>query len=280
MRRSQGSNVREVRSNWAAFFHSLFRRWWLSLTALLLAAYAYLVEPIWIEVTRATVPAPLSTPIKIAHLTDLHTSGIGRVERRLLQHLDHEKPDMILITGDTVSDSGSREAAELFLGQLTAPLGVYFVDGNWEHWTEQHPRPRGERAAQVLNNESVNVRDNLYLLGVDDFLAGEPDADRASRGIPADAFVIGLLHSPQFFPELAPRLSLALAGHTHGGQVRLPWWGPLWLPPGSGKYEHGWYHQGSSRMYVSRGIGMSLLPVRFLCRPELFILTLTPQAIL
>jgi len=73
-------------------------------------------------------------------------------------------------------------------------------------------------------------------------------------------------------------MTLALAGHTHGGQVRLPFWGPLWLPGGIGPYVQGWFSATGSRIYVSRRLGTTLLPVRFACRPELAIISLQPMA--
>jgi predicted MPP superfamily phosphohydrolase len=94
--------------------------------------------------------------------------------------------------------------------------------------------------------------------------------------VPADVYRIALFHSPVFFEEAAGSCELALSGHTHGGQVRLPPLGPLWLPPMCGRYVEGWYDLNGSRMYVSRGIGTSILPIRFMCRPELAIITLMP----
>ena len=73
--------------------------------------------------------------------------------------------------------------------------------------------------------------------------------------------------------RIAGKCDLALAGHTHGGQVRLPWLPPLWLPRGSGRFVEGWYEREGSQMYVCRGIGMSILPIRFFCRPELAVIT-------
>jgi hypothetical protein len=89
---------------------------------------------------------------------------------------------------------------------------------------------------------------------------------------------LALFHSPDLFDAVAPKVDLALAGHTHGGQVSLPLLGPPWLPPGSGAYVDGWYQRGAARMHVSRGVGTSILPVRFLCRPEVAVVELIPSA--
>jgi len=248
----------------------------LIVTGLLLITlgYAYIVEPAWIEVTHLQVTAPMGPRIKIAHLSDLHTRRLGRVERHLLDLLAREQPDLIVITGDSIADNGSGHETEPLHKKLYAPLGVYFVNGNWEHW-----RPAGSSMSaapvKILNNASAKIRDHLYLVGIDDAVTGHPDLDRALRDVPSESFRIGLFHSPEYFNEVHTEVQLALAGHTHGGQIRLPWIGPLWLPPGSGGFVRGWYRRGNSQLYVSRGIGTSVLPLRFLCRPELVIIELS-----
>jgi predicted MPP superfamily phosphohydrolase len=82
---------------------------------------------------------------------------------------------------------------------------------------------------------------------------------------------------PEFFDSLASRIDLAFAGHTHGGQVRVPGFGPLWLPAGSGRFVAAWYTAANARMYVSRGVGTSILAARFACAPEVALVTLQPR---
>ncbi len=255
------------------------RKRWAGLTLLLLGSAAavdgFLVEPDWIEVTRHPVQAPIDAPLKIAHLSDLHTYKVGRRERRLLALLEAEKPDLIVVTGDTLAASGSYEACRQLLARLHAPLGVWVVRGNWEN-----RRPmKGEHAfyasagVNFLLNEARPVRDGVWILGLDDPTTGSPNLPAALKDVPPGAFVIALFHSPSYFDQVAGRCPLVLAAHTHGGQVRIPFLRPFWLPRGSGRFLAGWYELSGSRMYVSRGIGTSTLPVRFLCRPELGILT-------
>jgi hypothetical protein len=241
-------------------------------------AYGSGIESYWIAVTRHTFLPPagvkLEAPLKIAHLTDLHTRGIGRRERILLAILDAENPDVIVVTGDTVSTT-DKETRPL-LSALRAPLGVYVVRGNWENWSAMG----NERAhyaltgARLLLNEGGPLRPDAWLAGVDD-LTGAPDMDAALAGAPANALRIALFHSPAYFDSVAGKLHLALAGHSHGGQVRIPFLPPLWVPRGVGRYVEGWYELGSARMYVSRGVGTSILPIRFACRPEVAIITVT-----
>jgi predicted MPP superfamily phosphohydrolase len=241
-----------------------------------LVFYAAEIEPSWIEVTHYHVTAPISPPIKIAHLTDLHTLELGRPERRLLELLAEEKPDVIVITGDVTHNDGRIEDSRALLERLHAPLGVWMVRGNWELWRPAEDAGEFFHSLGIhyLVNENAQLREELWLVGLDDPRAGHPDPERARAGVPAGAYTITLVHAPVIFDALVNRTNLVLAGHTHGGQVRLPFLPPLWLPGGAGGYVQGWYAKAGTRMYVSRGIGMSVLPVRFLCRPELTILTL------
>jgi hypothetical protein len=251
----------------------------LVLLGVLCLGYAFFIEPAWIEVTHHRVQlAGLKQRLKVAHLTDLHIRQWGRREQALLQRLEEEKPDLILITGDTTSPGATDADRYQLLSKLQAPLGVYAVRGNWELWAPMEDEESLYRKAGIhsLMNEGQGVRDLLWLVGLDDALAGEPDVNKAFSTLPSGQPCVALMHSPVLFDEAAGRCPLALAGHTHGGQVRLPGLGALWLPPGSGNYEAGWYERNGSRMYVSRGLGNSILDLRFLCRPELAILTLEP----
>jgi predicted MPP superfamily phosphohydrolase len=246
--------------------------------ALGVLAWGLFVEPYRIEVTHTYIEGQVARPLKIAHLTDLHTAGIGRREKRLLELLDEEQPDVIIITGDTLTTGFHYDRIKPLLSRLHAPLGVWLVRGNWENFDLF----RGERAfyAQLhirfLLNEAAPIRPDVWLAGLDDPSTGTPNLDEALREVPKDAYTILAFHAPGFFEQAAGRAPLVLAGHTHGGQVRIPLLPVFWLPRGSAPYLEGWYGENGSRMYVSRGIGTSTLPIRFLCRPELAIITIGP----
>jgi uncharacterized protein len=241
-------------------------------------AWGVLVEPYRIEVTHTYIQGQVPRPLKIAHLTDLHTAGLGRREKRLLELLDQEQPDVIIITGDTLTTGFRYDRIKPLLSRLHAPLGVWLVRGNWENDTPF----RGERAfyAQLhihfLLNEAGAIRPDVWLAGLDDPSTGTPNLDEALRDVPENVYTILAFHAPGFFDQAAGRAPLALAGHTHGGQVRIPLVPVFWLPRGSGHYLEGWYGENGSKMYVSRGIGTSTLPIRFLCRPELAMITVGP----
>jgi uncharacterized protein len=252
----------------------------LAAIVLLLTVDATLIEPFRIQVTHYQLHAPLSAPLKIAHLSDIHTHGFGRREQRLVEILRGENPDVILITGDTIGLGNQYAPAQNLYRQMHAPLGVWVVRGNFEN--SYRISVRRERAiyddagVNLLVNANHPLRPDVWVAGVDDPTTGDAKLDAALAGIPVGAFTILLFHSPAFFDVAAGRAQLCLAGHTHGGQVRLPFMKPLWLPKGVGRFLEGWYEQQGSKMYVSRGLGMSKLPMRFLCRPEVTFITVEP----
>lgn len=250
----------------------------LFVAACVLGGYATFIEPKRLEVTHQTFVGKVRKPLRIAHIADLHTRGFGPRERTLVVMLQRENPDLIVITGDVV-DKGTLAPARDLIANLSAPLGVWVVRGNWERWTVQED----ERAfyaglgAKFLENAGALAREDLWIAGLDDPSAGTPDLARALTGAPLDAFKLVLMHAPDYFAQVGGRFDLALAGHTHGGQVVLPLVGPLWLPEGGRRYVRGFYSQNGSHLYVSRGIGTSIAPVRFNCRPELAIIDLKPK---
>lgn len=247
--------------------------------AIAVPVYALWIEPYWIEVTHHTVAAHIGSPIKIAHLTDIHTSGLGRRERKMLEVIEAERPDLIVFTGDSISITSDYPGFRDVLMRLHAPLGVWVVRGNHEDWWPVN----GESAfyesvgARVLVNSNAQLRDGVWLIGIDDLYAGSPDLEKAFAGVPESAYKLALFHSPVYFDKMAGRSDLVLAGHSHGGQVRLPVLGPLWTPPFVGEYFSGWFEKEGTKMYVSRGVGTSVFDVRFWCRPEVAIITLGVQ---
>jgi predicted MPP superfamily phosphohydrolase len=251
------------------------------IAALAAAIDGFFIEPYRIEVTHSIVAAAVSTPLKIAHLTDLHTTKYGRLERKTVALLQAEQPDVILISGDTIGRAKDYAGTRPLLEHLHAPLGVWLVRGNWEN---EGGIPRNEHGfydsvgVHFLLNEARPIRPDVWIVGLDDPSTGTPDFELPAKSVPAGAYLIALFHSPAFFDQVAGRVPLVLAGHTHGGQVRFPLVPVFWLPRGSGRFLEGWYSERGSQMYVSRGIGTSTIPVRFLCRPELSIITLVPTA--
>lgn len=268
---------------------------WVYLAAVaLVLSYSCWVEPWWLDVTRRTVTVvrdgetSAHEPLRIALITDIHWCGITRrawmedVVRRTSQF----DPHLVVIAGDFVSyrDRFVPPCLEM-IAQLHGRLGVFAVLGNHDHWTGAAPIVEGlaRLGVTLLVNDGVRVDHGglpLLLLGVDDCYLKRDDLSLAlSRARARDgadgAVTILLSHSPDIFPEAAQKgLHLVLAGHTHGGQIRMPPLGALVTASDiCRRYSAGHYRLESTQLYVSRGLGRALLPFRLACRPELALLT-------
>jgi uncharacterized protein len=264
--------------------------WWrrhiiLLVVALSIAALvidAFVIEPDNVQETDYVIHANVKSPLKIADLSDLHTRRLGTPERKVLAILAKEHPDVILITGDTLADPfGDYDACTKIYKQLSAlnpPLGIWFVHGNWENWHPvRHERQfYREAGVNLLVNQSHELRPDVWLIGLDDPSSGRVNLAEAMQGVPPNVYTIAMFHAPFYFRFIAGQVNLALTGHTHGGQIHIPFVKPFWLPAGSGPFLEGWYEERGSRMYVNRGVGMSEIPARFLCRPEVAFITLEP----
>ncbi len=269
------------------------RRWLLGAGALAGAGAvdACVVEPAWLDVTRHSLvvdrlPAALEG-FTLAQVTDAHLRGFGRVEQGIVEAVRRAQVQLVVLTGDIVDRAAALPLlAELVSGLRAAGAEVIATLGNWEHWAgftslglSQEYRRLG---AELLVNECRAVR-GVVVAATDDGYAGAPRWDHTLASLAgvagAGAPRILLTHSPAMFdrvPEPASPFDLALAGHTHGGQLTLGSFAPL-VPPGSGPYVKGFYDTRAGRAYVSRGTGTNVVSARFLCRPELPIFRLTAR---
>jgi predicted MPP superfamily phosphohydrolase len=205
----------------------------------------------------------------VCHISDLHyTTGERAYAERICREIRTLRPDLVCFTGDLAdSEPGIREALAL-LGQLGCP--VYGVPGN--HDTADSDLYRAAIAAtggEWLENQAVSRPGSRGMI-----------CGMAHRG-PRPVAVSGprpwilLVHTPQAVANLRdPSFDVILAGHSHGGQVRLPWFGALVLPYGVGRYDRGLYRTPAGPLHVSTGLGTFFLPMRFLCRPEITLVEL------
>lgn len=240
------------------------------LLALFTIIYSACFEPYQLESTFHEVSIGTSgKSLLIAHVTDLHTDGLGALELKLIESIRSVEPDIILITGDIATPGGTAKGYEDVLTKLKARLGVFFVQGNWEYWEPVKELGDILKSANIvdLTNKHHLIKDDLWLVGLDDELAGSPQVS-TYEGVPAKGKIISMFHSPVLFKAIKSKTNLAFAGHSHGGQIRLPFFGPIWTPEGTGIYDFGWFDEGKAKMYVSRGLGNSILPIRFNCSPE------------
>jgi predicted MPP superfamily phosphohydrolase len=247
------------------------------LAAAALLLYAFLVEPYWIEVTHHSIGGQVTQPLRIAHLSDLHSRGFGLRERQVVTLVARAGADLIVVTGDVVDGDSLEPARELFRG-LRAPLGVWVVHGDSDAGAPANDQRAfyGSVGAHFLDNEGAAVRDDLFIVGLADAASARSDPGTALGAAPAASFKLALFHAPDEFTQVAGLFHLGLAGHSHGGQVRMPGFAALWRPVGGRRYIQGWYTANRSNLYVSRGLGTALVPARFFCRPEIALIEIRP----
>lgn len=256
-------------------------------TGIGLGGYSF-AEARQFEVNEHTVPIQgLQSAVRVAHLTDLHHGSLiplSQVESWVQATLQ-QRPDLILITGDFISDS--QDYARIHdlgrvLSQLKAPLGVYGVWGNHDYALfyperlmefEQVLRQAGIR---LLNNAAVQLRPDLQLAGIDDLWKGMPNLNTALQNLKRDIGVLLMSHNPDILPKVPEWVDLTVCGHTHGGQIRLPLAGAIHVPSRFGERFAQGFVQGPARGFVSRGLGVTGVPFRLLCDAELVMLNLQP----
>jgi predicted MPP superfamily phosphohydrolase len=261
-----------------------------------LLAHGTAVAPFRIEVTQLnlgyTKIANPGGPLRIVHLSDLHVERLTRRERALPDLVAGLAPDLIAITGDLLNatfqdDRRALSDLEGLLAQLHAPGGIYAVWGSVEVDQPAVLRPVLENVGVViLEDRSIEytIRGHrLWIMGLS--CSHDLDADGARlRALldpaPGEALTVLLYHTPDLMPQAATfGVDLYLAGHTHGGQWRLPVVGALLTSSTYWKrYEAGHYHEGDTHLYVSRGLGMEgfgMPRARFLCPPEVVSISLS-----
>lgn len=252
-------------------------------------AYGYFVEPYWPEVTHVRVEsaklAGATRPLRVVHISDLHCDPQPRLEERLPDIIAAERPDIIVFTGDSLNSPAGLPVLRKLLTRLAAIAPTFAVRGNWDVWYWGREELFGGTGVRELNGEAVKVD----VAGTSLWVAGVPYAatdriDDALRNVPPDAFTIFLYHTPDEILEVATKqVDLYCAGHTHGGQVALPFYGALITFSKFGKkYESGLHREGATWLYVTRGIGMeggSAPRVRFFARPEVTVIELAPPPV-
>jgi len=256
--------------------------------------YSFMLEPVWLDVTQVTVPL-VRLPkafdrYRIVQISDIHIGGWMNRERlaEVLALVRQQAPDLIVITGDFFIGRSWSEgldfAAEDFVAEmspLTAEFKVLGVMGNHDHRTDAaKTRAALSRSGIVELKNDVHMivknGESLCIAGLDDIFEGKHRMDELYKKLPADANSILLAHEPDYADtaSLVGRFGLQLSGHSHGGQVVIPFVGPPVLPYWARKYPSGMYQVGAMQLYTNRGVGMTSPYVRFNCRPEITVLTL------
>jgi uncharacterized protein len=247
------------------------RRWFLlgALlgTPLLPIADAIWVEPNWVKIRRVRLSAgkPLH---RLVHFTDLHHKGDRAYLLAIVNKINALSPEFVCFTGDLIEEGQYLPEALELLAQIKAPM--YGVPGNHDYWSkapfEGISKCFAASGGAWLLDEQVVTRDGLFTItGASNFrFRNQPLQFKAtSRNI-------FLMHYPAWVEKLASyKLELTLAGHSHGGQVRFPFCGPVFVPFGVERYDMGLFHTASGPLYVNPGLGWFPWPIRFNCRPEI-----------
>jgi uncharacterized protein len=254
---------------------------------------AFYVEPFRLTVTELPVHAPAflpDRPLRVLQISDLHVERITQRERDVLGGTESLQPDIIVLTGDFVNTSYDHDPLTLqetrrLLSQLRAPYGVYAINGNSDKPTVLSALFAGLENVRLLDDEVLPLHlpaGTLYIIGLQlgvDRVRDTRVLQYLAGDLPPNAYSLLIYHTPEMIGAAsASGVDLYLAGHTHGGQIRLPFIGAVIPKSNYSKiYDMGEYHVGSTTLYVSRGIGMAggLSPrARFLCPPELVMIEL------
>lgn len=276
-------------------------QWVLLLLVFLLAAmlaWGAFIEPSQLRwrqftLTHETLPSRLQ-PLRLGVMSDLHVGGPHMAPerlQRLVTEMNDRKPHLVLLLGDFMTEDWAAETvlpkqiAEI-LGRLQAPLGVFSVLGNHDHWYG------GQAVIEALSGEGISVLENdaapvalpngagqLWIAGLADDSTRSPDIAAALAPVPGDAPVLVLAHDPASFALVPERVILTLAGHTHAGQMKIPGIGPLINVSSAPRaWAYGLVRERERVLYTTAGLGTSILPLRINAPPEMVLITLQPKA--
>ena len=249
--------------------------------------YANRVAPFDYEITRTRIPvadlAPDLEGFRVVHLSDFHAEELRlSYFEQIVNEVNALEPDIVAMTGDFVTrDPKAAYDLAPILAQLRARYGVFSCFGNHDLWAGEEAMRRGFEASGLSvfidEGQLLTVGEaQLYVAGSADAWHRPPVLDVLFEKIPEGTPSIVMVHEPDAFDEVAgdARVSVQLSGHSHGGQIKLPFVGPPFLPGRGRKYPEGLYRLRGTQLYTTRGVGVSGLPLRFNCRPEISALSL------
>lgn len=232
----------------------------------LVCADAIWAEPHWLKVRRIRLQNETPTH-RIVHFTDIHHKGDRRYLEAVVNKINAESADAVCFTGDLIEEAKFLPETLEILKGIQSPL--YGVPGNHDYWSNANFAIIGKAFAAtggqwLMNAQALTCGGKVCLTGVT-CQNGRPAPLAPKHGVKN----ILMLHYPLLAERVMFPFDLMLAGHSHGGQIRIPFYGALLVPYWVGKYQIGMYHVNAGRLYVNPGIGWLATPVRFNCRPEI-----------
>lgn len=261
------------------------------IVGLLFGGYCVLVEPYRVQITHWTVKTTKWThekPLKIAVIADPHLIYPWKPPAfldRVVEKTNALQPDIVLLLGDYIGTHSLGwpvhfEEGTKPYGDLKAPLGVYAVVGNHDV-VRGYPEAKGwlealSKKVTVLQNQAIKTGD-LWIAGLEEPYRQHPDIEKTMESITDQSPVIMMTHNPDLFPAIPDHVALTLAGHTHAGQVQLPFIGavPQVVPSVYGlRFLYGHIREGTKDLIVSSGLGETGLPIRLNALPEIVLVTL------
>jgi hypothetical protein len=259
-----------------------------------LGIWTVFIEPNRLIVRPTTIQIDTWPPefsgLRIVAISDIHTGGPFINDQKLRDIVDRTNalnPDLIVLLGDYMSGNNwhshrvEPEVTAAGLQGLRAPLGVYAVLGNHDWWYD------GAKVRRAFENHGIRVLEDdlaeikwrdksFWLVGLADLWTRPQHTVETIAKAPPGSTIVAITHNPDLFPRLSQDVKLLIAGHTHGGQVNFPLIGTPVVPSRLGrKYAAGHVFENGHHLYVTSGIGISILPVRFRVPPEIALLTIT-----
>ena len=235
----------------------------------------YIIEWNYFDVSKSD-----NNKIKIIQISDLHFDKLRYFHKSIAKKINSLKPDLIFITGDSVDKTEKIDLLDEFLELIDKPIQKYAITGNWEYWGNvdliKLRKVFNKNNCELLINENrtISIRNReISIIGIDDFIGGHANFQKAIRNLKETETNIVLSHCPEHRDIIRKQkgdlnIDLVRSGHTHGGQITFLGIVPF-KPQGSGKYLKGWYKNQEPKMYISKGVGTSILPIRFGARAEM-----------
>lgn len=244
-----------------------------------------LIDALWFEKYRIEwnyfdISKTPDNKLKIIQISDLHIDQLRSFHTSIAKKINVLKPDLIFITGDAVDKTANIVYLNEFLELIDKSIRKYAITGNWEYWGNVDLNALksvySKNNCDLLINEhsTISLKNReISIIGIDDLVGGNADFKKAIHGLKETQTTIILSHCPAhrniiLIEKGKLNIDLILSGHTHGGQITFLGFAPF-KPQGSGQYLKGWYKESEPKMYISKGIGTSILPIRFGARAEM-----------